>query len=138
MSSSEREQDKPRKQWFFPLKHKKGVSSQSIPEHREKESEDVGCEGQSVVSEICDALMIALGVAEKVSAAFGPLQAAVGGLLKVCEVFKVIRVQLQMLGSYSLISSEKGFKRRRSEGFEQIRRSHGEDGPWTWRLHIVA
>jgi hypothetical protein len=89
MSSSERDQDKSRKHWFFPLKHKKGVSSQSIPEHVAKESGDVGCEGQSVVSEICDGLMIALGIAEKVSAVFGPLQAAVGGVLKVCEVFKV-------------------------------------------------
>ena len=91
MTPSERRQDSDRslKHLLFRRKHKEGVSSQSIPGHASTESGIVGSESRSVVSDICGGLITVLGITKEASAAFPPLQSAVGGLLEVCKVFKV-------------------------------------------------
>jgi hypothetical protein len=78
--------DKSLKHLLFRRNRKEGVST---PEQGPMESGDVGSESRSAVSDVCDGLITVLGVIKEASAAFPPLASAMGGLLGVCNVFKV-------------------------------------------------
>ena len=89
MSPSDKGEDKSLKRLFLRRKRSEGTSSQSTPEHGAKEPGEIDSEIRRVVSDICDGLITVLGVAKEASAAFPPLQSALGGVLEVCKVFKV-------------------------------------------------